>query len=52
MLPGNIFAQIWSGGKVWLDMYHRGAGQTEGEYVTLDKTFYNLRNKPLTQVSK
>jgi hypothetical protein len=52
MLPGNIFTQIWSGGKCYLVMHRRGAGLTVGEYVTLDKTFYNLRNKPLTQVSK
>ena len=52
MLPGNIFTQIWSGGKCWLDMYRRGAGQTVGEYVTLDKTFNNLHNKRLTQVSR
>jgi hypothetical protein len=33
-------------------MYHRGADQAVGEYVTLDKTFYNPRNTPLTHVSK
>jgi len=47
LLPNNTarptYTQIRSGAKCWLDIFHGApAWRWLGEYVTLDRTFYNL----------
>jgi hypothetical protein len=48
----NISTQIGSGEKCWLDISHWApAWRWLGEYVTLDRRFYNPHNQQLAQVS-